>query len=690
MEAGIDQRRVAPGSERGTILRLEPTAPVAGSARGDSAAAVEIVWTAVLDTTWTVPITGSGETDLIGLRDVAARVLGSRDLIAEAAKRLDAWVADSGVVDILTVDGTSFWYRWRVRHWMWLLQRVLYSAIVDELIAEVRPASIVCASGTPPDLVEAARSAARRDGLGFSAEDADEAAAIEPLPPGGPDPLELVPDGTASERPASERPAGGDAPPKPSRRSSPPSIPARLVHRIGRAFGRKPPVDERTRRRRLIRARLERFRAERGRLLVVLAHARQLVDTPTGLLWMNPYLGPVRERLRGTRLEPIEVDLRLRTEDEGWDRAEEPRGDRLLTAEVFAMAAPEEGPASGREEATAIADRLHEIATPLLVDGIDLGPQLATNVEEVARRTLGPQIRQYRRIRELLRQLRPAAILLADEYHRQDWLGAAHAEGIASVAVQHGLIYRWHNGYVHPVRPDALRLPNRTYVFGEWERRLLLEQSVYRDDEVRVGGSPRLDYAKVREVDRDAVRRELRIAEGDRLVVLSATWAAMYRSFFYPIALARLFDRPLPRVHLVVKLHPSEPDEGPYRAIIEGIAAAGGFAPPTISVVQHVDLYRLLAAADAHLGIHSTVLTEAVVTGTPNLLADVFIGSDLLGYVEAGVARPVRSGADVLAALDDPPDPAADAARRRAFLEAHFEPGSASERIAADLQEWLT
>jgi hypothetical protein len=685
MEAGIDQRRVAPRSERSTILRLEPTAPVAGSARTDSAAASETVRTAVLDTTWTVPITASGETDLIGLREVAARVLGSRDLIAEAAMHLDAWVAASGVVEVLTVDGTSFWYRWRVRHWMWLLQRMLYSAIVDELIAEVRPASIECASGTPPDLVEAARSAARRDGLGFTAEGADEAAAIEPVATSGSDPLEPAPDRTASEPPAADDPS-----PKPSPRPSPPSIPARLVRRIARAFRRQPPVDERTRRRRLIRARLERLRAERGRLLVVLAHARQLVDTPTGPLWMNPYLGPIRERLRGTRLEPIEVDIRLRTEDEGWARAEEPRGDRLLTAEVFAMAAPEEGPESGREEAAAIADRLHEVASPLPVDGIDLGPQLAANVEEVARRTLGPQIRQSRRIRELLRQLRPAAILLADEYHRQDWLGAAHAEGIPSVAVQHGLIYRWHNGYVHPVRPDALRLPSRTYVYGDWERRLLLERSVYRDEEVRVGGSPRLDHAKIREVDRDAVRRELRIAKGDRLVVLSATWAAMYRNFFYPIALARLFDRPLPRVHLVVKLHPSEPDEGPYRAIIEGVAAAGGFAPPPINVVQHVDLYRLLAAADAHVGIHSTVLTEAVVTGTPNLLADVFIGSDLLGYVEAGVARAVRSGADVLAALDDPPDPAADAARRRGFLEANLEPGSASERITADLLAWLT
>ena len=164
----------------------------------------------------------------------------------------------------------------------------------------------------------------------------------------------------------------------------------------------------------------------------------------------------------------------------------------------------------------------------------------------------------------------------------------------------------------------------------------------------------------------------------------------MYRRFHYPIALARLFARPLERVHLVIKLHPSERDEGPYRRIVEGLAVAGGFAPPPITVVRDVDLYRLLAAADAHLGIHSTVLTEAVATGTPNLLATGLVASDLLGYVEAGVAIPVETAEDLAAALDLPRTEAMDAARRAAFLAAHFEPGDASQRIADDLVGWLT
>jgi hypothetical protein len=297
---------------------------------------------------------------------------------------------------------------------------------------------------------------------------------------------------------------------------------------------------------------------------------------------------------------------------------------------------------------------------------------------------------QYRRARQLIARLRPRAIMLADEYHRQDWLHAASCEGIPSIAVQHGLIYGGHHGYIHAHRPESLRLPDRTYVFGRWERDLLIGSSVYREDEVRVGGSPRLDLVRPEPVDRDAVRAELGVADGDRLLVLSATWGTLYRTFYYPVALASLFDRPLSRVHLVIKLHPSEGDEGPYRAVIEGIARARGFAAPPMTIVRDIDLYRLLRAADAHLGIHSTVLTEAVFVGTPNLLADTFQGNDLLGYVEAGVARPVRTGGDIQVALDDPPDPAETEAARRRFIEAHFEPGSATERIATDVLAWLT
>ena len=293
------------------------------------------------------------------------------------------------------------------------------------------------------------------------------------------------------------------------------------------------------------------------------------------------------------------------------------------------------------------------------------------------------------RIERLLDRLPVAGILVADEYHRQDWMIAARDRGLPVAAIQHGVIYANHPGYGHRHRPRQLRLADRTYVFGHWERDVLVEASVYREDEVKVGGSPRIDARSTRPPDRAALRERLGIADGDRMVVLSGTHGNHFRTFHYPVALARVFDRPLPRVHVVVKLHPAEDDNGPYRAVIEGVARAAGFAPPPITTVRSVDLYQLLAAADAHLGIHSTVLTEAVLVGTPNLLATVTAGGDLLGYVGAGVAVPVADGGQLLEALDAPANGAIADDARAAFIAAHFEPGSASERIADDLLAWL-
>jgi hypothetical protein len=102
-------------------------------------------------------------------------------------------------------------------------------------------------------------------------------------------------------------------------------------------------------------------------------------------------------------------------------------------------------------------------------------------------------------------------------------------------------------------------------------------------------------------------------------------------------------------------------------------------------VVRDIDLYRLLRAADAHLGLHSTVLTDAVMTGTDNLIARVEASGDLLGYVAAGVARPVTRVADLRAALDHP-QPAHPAARRT-FIEDHFRPGDASGRIVDEIRD---
>jgi hypothetical protein len=655
----------------------------------------------VLDTTWTPPpaTPEGGGPVLVALRDVAERVLASHDLIVETAVRLDQWAATSGVIERLTIRDTSFWFYVRLRHWSWLEERILWAGIADALIREHRPGRVICAPDADAPLVDVLRLLAVRHGFELDVE----------LPP----PPEPAATTAAAARPAAVA----------TRRPKRPGSRVPLIRSLGRrvrnaVFGPPPPSPKALRQLELaarvarVRELVDALAAEpESRLLVVHEHARQRVDTPAGPRSMNPYLDPIVDRLRGTTLEPIVLDIRARAgTDADWERIGSGGEPRLMPADALAVAVPAPprerpssgptgapSPASPRPSAAepaptidpALAAWRDGLACPVEAFGIDLGPLLAAEVVATASRFLPGMTASIERIQRFLERIRPAGVVLADEYHRQDWMAAARSAGIPVAAVQHGMIYPRHNGYIHAARPATLRLPQRTFVFGRWERDLLRTASVYRDDEVVVGGSPRLDLVRPEARDAAHLRRELGVAEGERLVVVSGTWGGIYRRFHYPIALAALVDRPLPGVHVVVKLHPGEPDEGPYRRIIEGAASARGFAPPRITTVQSIDLYRLLAAADAHLGIHSTVLTEAVVTRTPNLLADGLAGADLLGYVAAGVAVPIRHGGDLLAALEGSPSEVLRERDAAAFTAAHFEPGVASERIAADLMAWL-
>jgi hypothetical protein len=664
-----------PPASAGPVLRFSPSAT--DPDRGDVSV--------ILDTTWT-PSVGDAADGRIGVRDIAERILAARDISAESTALLDAWARDAGLIELLTIEGTSFWYYVRLRHRMWLDERLIWAGIVRELVTEHAPGTLHVGRGADQALVEVLRLVADRDNLELVVDgDGDEGDA-------GAGSIEAEPGDRATATATAARGAAS-----PARVGSAPRSPLRrLASRVVRVV-RTPPPDPRAERQREIARRLERVASLKatlaaephGRLLVVYEHARQRVDTPDGPRSMNPYLDPVVDRLRGTHLEPFAVDIRARVrDDEAWERIGAGDDARVLPWDAVIADAPDDEVLG---DGTEIGQRVLEAGrgVPLVAFGIDLAGVTSQEVATTAAEVMPLRARSIARIRRFLEALEPRAILLADEYHRQDWITAARGRGIPVVAVQHGLIHRYHNGYIHTERPPGLQLPDRLYVFGRWERDLLLARSVFREDEVVVGGSPRLDLRTGTTTDPAAVRDQLGIGADTRLVVISGTWGPILRRFHYPIVLARLVDRPLPNVQLVVKLHPGERDEGPYRAVIEGAAAARGFQPPPISTVQWIDLYGLLAAADAHIGIHSTVLTEAVATRTPNLLADVLAEADMLDYVSAGVALPVRDGDDVLRALDTVDRDGLETSAR-SFSDAHFEPGSASERIATDLLAWLS
>jgi hypothetical protein len=668
-----------PAATAGRSLRFEPTVDAA-PARGIDTDRVRVV---VADTAWTPRPGDPRET----IRDAAEAVLAHRDLYDEATTLLEDWVRRAGIVDLLTIEGTSFWYKVLLGHWWWLQERLLWLGMIRTIVESERPARIEVAPGVDQPAIDVLRLVAQAEGLELAVEATPEEPDASPVPVPLPRDLLAMVEAHIPRRWPFGRVRGFV-----SRRRK-----RREQRRRREERERRQREREELARRRQIHA--ERVEAMLGRadrmagqrvLLVLEDHARQKVETHAGTREINPYLDPILDELAGTNLRHLLVDGRARVDDESaWLRVnDQANAQVILGGALTGFDRPGEWDATAAEAAR-VADSIASLATPLIHEGIDFGPSLVARIADNTRRAFATRLREVNRIRRLMATARPAGLMLANEYNRQEWLAAARAEGVPVVAVQHGGIQRRHLGYIHSDRPAALTLPQRTYVFGQWERRLLTESSVYREDEVRVSGSPRLDLVEpeIRR-ERDKVRSELRVAKRFRMLVVSTTWAQLLRRYHFPVTLARLFDRPMPGVHVVIKLHPGEPDDDLYRRVIEGVAAARGFAPPPISIVQRVDLYRLLAAADAHLGIYSTVITEAVVTGTRNLLAACVQPNDLLGYVAAGVAVPVRDGGDLLAALESG---AGDASleTRQAFVRDHFEPVNASRLIRDDLLEWL-
>jgi hypothetical protein len=581
------------------------------------------------------------------IHEVLGTALAAADAQRRSLANVDEWADAARIVDRLTIDDVAWWYRIREAMVGWVHERLVWRAI----LAELAPggATSVHAPETELALVDVARA--------FGATvttDADE----RPVGPAS----------AAAARPANglrSRFRGvvrGRAPSSPAE-PGPPAPPTTALD---------------------LRARIDRLRA--GGSIMVLTHAgiQEWVDDADGIRRLvDPLVGPVIERLRATGDRPVVIGMGLDHRDAAHAAAIKADED-LLPASLLMTewAAQEDRDTTGVEAAVA---RLGSARSPFIVDGIDLTEALAAEIERQLRTVVATSIRQVPRVSRLLANLGPRAIILTHEGIRTPWLIAARQARIPVHAIQHGVLYPTHPGYRHP-RSAAWPLPQTTFVFGRYERSVLLEVGGYLPEEVTVSGSPRVD--ETREVaapgERSGVRDELGVRQGDRLVVVSTTFSPLGRRYLLH-ALREVLGGPLPGIHLVFKQHPGETDDGPYRALIEGMAAAGGWEVPPMSVVRSRDLYRLLRAADAHLGYQSTVLTDAVVAGTPNLIADVAPGFDLLGYVVAGVARPVRSPAELVdaATAAAPIDPAA----RAVFLAEHLEPGDAVDRILERVRE---
>jgi glycosyltransferase involved in cell wall biosynthesis len=299
-------------------------------------------------------------------------------------------------------------------------------------------------------------------------------------------------------------------------------------------------------------------------------------------------------------------------------------------------------------------------------------------------------VRSYEEVAEALRAVRPAALVLYAE--SSGWgraaLLACRAASVPTVAVQHGIVYPKYYSYRHgPGEEDAPR-PDKTAVFGEAARRLLVQMGGYDPRSLVVTGSPKFDalLASSGGRDRGAARARWGAADGDRLLLVASRFRGIRPTHpaigpAFP-ALVRALEE-TDGVVAVVKPHPAEPAEA-YRAGLRGARRVRVAAPGD-------DLLELLHAADALVTVESLSAVEALVLGRPVLILQM--PTNLRALVDDGVALGVPAGADPAEALgrllfDHETRQALEAARRRYLSEvAAGVDGGATRRILALIAE---
>ncbi|HEY7512277.1 MAG TPA: hypothetical protein VIG50_18585 [Vicinamibacteria bacterium] len=300
-------------------------------------------------------------------------------------------------------------------------------------------------------------------------------------------------------------------------------------------------------------------------------------------------------------------------------------------------------------------------------------------------------IRCYEEMRAVLAAVRPAVVCLYAE--SSGWgraaIAACRAQGVPTVALQHGIVYPKYYSYRHdPDESDCPR-PFRTAIFGEAAGRLLRRLGQYPPEALVPTGSPKFDdlVRGARERDREALRRALGVPAGERLLAVVSRFQAIRRTHQAIGPAFAAFVRAvesLPGVRAVVKPHPAEPS-GAYDAVL-----AQGRAT-RVQVRPSVDLVDLLHAADALVTVESLSAVEALVLGRPVVVLNM--PTHLRELVDQGVAVGVAAGEDPAPALQavlfDPAVAAGLAAARRRYLSdfAMGADGGATARIAALLRD---
>jgi hypothetical protein len=378
--------------------------------------------------------------------------------------------------------------------------------------------------------------------------------------------------------------------------------------------------------------------------------------------YVGPVIAEIARRMPASSIRLVGLGPRTNFRVRGWrDRASEfltPKAP--LAAVPVANFAPwralEPSRAYWRDRASVLAalEASHDLRDASVIGGYDVWPIVVEELRGIAELQFPWSARAMDEAAAALDTLQPSVAVTYAE--AGGWGRAlmleARRRGIATIALQHGFIYRHWLNYLH--EPDEVApspgnpadagfpRPSRTLLFDEFTREHLESLGHFPSDALAVTGSVRLDaiVAAARAMDapaRDGLRAQLGAGPETPIALVAAKFAQLGRAFTALVEAARA----MPDMRLVVKPHPAEgPD--PYVAASAG-AANVVVAPPGAG------LGPLTRVASVLVTVNSTAAIEAMTLGVPALV--VGLPNNLSPFVDAGAMAGADKDACIAPAL---------------------------------------
>lgn len=248
------------------------------------------------------------------------------------------------------------------------------------------------------------------------------------------------------------------------------------------------------------------------------------------------------------------------------------------------------------------------------------------------------------RFKQMLRRAQPRLAFLVSFYSVEGmaFVLACRECGVPVVDIQHGVQGELHPAYAAWQRPPQhdrhALLPDRFWVWSDWERSVIERWSVGTGHAAVIGGNPWMDlwregssWAGIGEALAQA-RRLRDKAQGRPIVLVTLQFGLSLAEQLEP--LAELLHVAGNRLSFWVRLHPAMLDR---RAEIRARLRSGGTTE--LDESSDLPLQALLPCCDVHLTHSSSAVIEAVQFGVPSVLTTAYGAELFASMVTAGRAQ---------------------------------------------------